>query len=71
MMLYPNPVVKGIDHPFGFSFPGDYYTLYNVNGKKLKSDQILSEITTLIFRNMHPEYMLWSLKTTDRFSGKR
>lgn len=45
--LYPNPVSKELILKLNAAFPGDSYTVYNVNGSKVKSDRILSELTTI------------------------
>jgi PKD repeat protein len=52
--LYPNPVSNELTIRLGSSLPGDNYTIYNLNGKKLKTDWILSEITTIDFSEYAP-----------------
>ena len=45
--LYPNPVIKNLVIEMNSATAGGSYTLYNMNGGKLKTDKILSERTVI------------------------
>ncbi len=66
MKLYPNPVHKNLVIELSSVEPGDTYTLYNMNGGKLKSDKIDSEQTIIDFSDQTPGIYVFELTKSRR-----
>ncbi len=54
MKLFPNPVLKELTILLDVTSPDDYYTIYNMNGSKVKTDRVLSEITIIDLSEQAP-----------------
>jgi PKD repeat protein len=51
---YPNPVNQLLNVQLDMAKPGDFYTIYNINGRKIVSNQIISTLTTIDFGGYSP-----------------
>jgi hypothetical protein len=53
-LCYPNPVNNILNLEISSVNPGDYYSLYSVNGQKLASELITSSPSSVDFTGMAP-----------------
>ena len=60
--LYPNPASKNIVLEMNPASTGFIYTVYDMTGRKLKTDKILSERTTIDLSEQLPGFYLMVIK---------
>jgi PKD repeat protein/endonuclease/exonuclease/phosphatase family metal-dependent hydrolase len=64
--LYPNPVVKNLVIEMIETTTGDAYVLFDVKGRKLKTDKILSERTIIDLSEQVPGVYILVLEKSDQ-----
>lgn len=69
--LYPNPVLKEVTIRLNAVFSGDNYSVYNINGKKLMSDQILSETTNVDLSGNAPGIYLMLIQNNGQVFSRK
>lgn len=69
--LYPNPVFKEVTIRLNAVFSGDNYSVYNINGRKLMSDQILSETTTVDLSGNAPGIYLMLIQNNGQVFSRK
>jgi len=68
---YPNPVKQLLNVKLGPTQPDDFYTIYNINGGKIVSGQIISTLTTVNFENYSPGVYLLRIVNGERVYNER
>jgi PKD repeat protein len=68
---YPNPVNQLLNVQLYSAQQGDFYTVYNINGGKVVSGQIISTLTTVNFENYSPGIYLLRIVNGERVFNER
>jgi PKD repeat protein len=68
---YPNPVNQLLNVQLDAVQPGDFYTIYNINGGKVVSEHIISTLTTVDFGNYSPGVYLLRILNGERVYNER
>jgi PKD repeat protein len=68
---YPNPVNHLLNVQLYSAQQGDFYTVYNINGGKVVSGQIISTLTTVNFENYSPGIYLLRIVNGERVFNER
>jgi hypothetical protein len=68
---YPNPVYQLLNVQLDAVQPGDFYTIYNINGGKVVSEHIISSLTTVDFGNYSPGVYLLRIVNGERVYNER
>jgi PKD repeat protein len=69
--VYPNPVNHLLNVQLDSAQPGDFYTIYNINGEKINSKIILSSLSTVDFGNYSPGIYLLRVINGNRVFNER
>ncbi|HSO85406.1 MAG TPA: T9SS type A sorting domain-containing protein, partial [Draconibacterium sp.] len=69
--FYPNPVSQYLNIQLDSAQPGDFYTIYNINGEKVVSNQIGSLLTTVNFGSYSPGIYLLRVVSGDSVFNER
>jgi PKD repeat protein len=68
---YPNPVNQLLNVQLDMAKPGDFYTIYNINGGKVVSNQIISTLTTIDFGGYSPGIYLLKVVNGENVFNER
>ena len=68
---YPNPVSQLLNVQLDMVKPGDFYAIFNINGGKVVSGQIISTLTTIDFRGYSPGIYLLKVVNGENVFNER
>jgi hypothetical protein len=69
--IYPNPVNQILYIQLDSAQPGDFYTIYNINGEKVASNHISTKLTTVDFSRYSPGIYFMKVVNGDKIYNEK